>query len=123
VTNEARQVLLETLKRQRSHEGTPRPPAWRTLDCWMFDETSLHGPTYAASWFGSPPEAIRVRYLRGVRQLESNGYLKTYSRWGGKISRVKLSEHGVIEAERLLAESTTKAAPTIATQTERMPAE
>jgi hypothetical protein len=95
MTNEAKKLLLECYRRMQEHQSTPRPPAWQKWDREKYDETTKFGPNYGfGEWFGEQPNAIRMRYRRAIDELCRNGMMTTYSRCGGRLSKVKLTAEG-----------------------------
>lgn len=107
MTNEAQQLLLECYRRMQEHKATPRPPKWQRWSCELFDETAEYGPDYGfGEWFGNgQPEAIRMRFKRAIDELRRNGYLVSYSRHGGRLTKIKLTVDGKHEAERIAKEA------------------
>ncbi|MEI7688265.1 MAG: hypothetical protein WCL32_24940 [Planctomycetota bacterium] len=98
--NERDQLILECHKRMKALAATPAPPSWRTWDLDPWEEGQAHGPPYAAgAWFGKIDEAQRVRFLRALRMLASQGIIATYSRCGGRLTNIKLTDLGIQAAE------------------------
>jgi hypothetical protein len=107
---EHERLLLTVLARQQAHAETPRPPAWQGSSRDTHDELTAHGPHYAAGeWWGQIPEHQRMRYRRAIDDLERDGYLETWARWGRKLSNIKLTAEGEKAARRLLVGQQTTA--------------
>jgi hypothetical protein len=108
MTNEAQQLLLECYRRMQEHKTTAPPPAWQEWNRERYDETTEFGPDYAfGNWFGSGhSEAIRMRFRRAINELANNGYLVTYSRWGERLTKVKLTPNGEAECEEIVRKGT-----------------
>ena len=97
-------MLTEALRRQRRHAHAPRPPAWRWWDREPFDDVTRHGPEYrCGGWFGEVPEHQRMRYRRAIADLEREGLLSTWARWGRRLSHLRLTPAGERLARELLA--------------------
>jgi hypothetical protein len=95
MTPEAKTLLLECYRRMEEHRTTPQPPAWRKWDRANYDETIEHGPDYAfGSWFEYSSEAARMRYRRAIDELVGNGMMTTYSRHGGRLTKIMLTPEG-----------------------------
>jgi len=89
-----KKILRKCLELQQLNaESKPEP--WRTWSLDNWHEIQEHGPTYRISeWFGELPERDRVHYRRTIKALEKQGLLKTWRRWGDRMTNVKLTEAG-----------------------------
>ena len=101
---EHKAILTECYRRMREHKQTPRPPKWRTWNRRPYDEVTAHGPEYGCGgWFGDVPEHQRMRYRRAIADLERGCLLVTWSRWGRRLSHIRLTPEGENVARELLA--------------------
>jgi hypothetical protein len=101
---EHKRILTECLQRMAEHAAAPRPGAWQTWSRETFDAETVHGPRYSSGeWFGPLKEHERMRYRRALADLERDGYLTTWCRWGRRLSHVKLTAEGERVARALLA--------------------
>lgn len=95
-------ILVECYRRMQEHTEMSRPPEWRWWDREPYDDITAHGPEYGCgAWFGDVPEHQRMRYRRAIADLERGGLLKTWCRWGRRLSHIKLTATGCDIAEGL----------------------
>jgi hypothetical protein len=93
--DEHREVLVECLRREQELRETKAPPKWQT---WAYDEhveQLKYGPHFSsAAWFQTDLPHEQRRYLRAVRDLERAGLVETWSRWGRRLTGLKLTAEG-----------------------------
>jgi len=96
-------ILVEALRRTSRHARARRPPVWQTWAREIFDAVSAHGPEYHPSrWFGLLHEHEVKRYRRAIADLEREGLLSTWARWGRRLSHLRLTSEGEKVARELL---------------------
>lgn len=99
---EHERILLECHRREKVHGKDQRPPGWH----WArpdFDEQTEYGPRYSChEWFGPQLERDRMRFQRALHSLAAEGLI-TLGLVGRRVSRIKLTEAGVLAAKELLA--------------------
>jgi hypothetical protein len=92
-------VLILIAERFEEALAEPEPARWRSWDVERWEANREYGPPYSTiRWFGAlaATEAGRMRCLRMVYALESEGLLETFKDAfsGSKLDRVRLTEAG-----------------------------
>lgn len=99
---ETQKAIIRRCYAKQQEIACSRQEAWRSYQLREWQQQMDHGPTYQVSeWFGAMPERDRVHYRRSIRALESRGLLTVWCRWGQRMTNIKLTDAGELEAKRL----------------------
>jgi hypothetical protein len=102
---EHEEVLTATWHRMCLLSITERPDDWKTREVQFYDEMLEHGPSYVVGlWFQGVPNHERMRLRRAIDDLEENGLLTTWRRYGRKLTNIRLTPAGEQVAEKLQSE-------------------
>jgi hypothetical protein len=103
---EEKALLTRCLALQAEIEAS-EPEEWKSWERRPWEQQYIYGPAYfIGQWFGPLPERMRMRYRRALDVLAEAGLVELHREYGVRLTNVKLTEAGEVEARKLAAEAT-----------------